>query len=157
MKSATVCRGIEPVSQARSPAVLRTSDGINLVTGFEPVLLDRGSGWQSAPRSVQPDHQLLLGLRMPTAMVRSVSLFTSTFAWANINPDPAAFDSNSDSVLGSHELVIDTKPKKDAVRSARCAGLNDPASSMVEPYSINHDVTLGSWSCAPGLPLSDSP
>ena len=57
----------------------------------------------------------------------------------------AAFDANSDGKVSSAELVIDSPAKEEAVKAKLVAlGLNNPRiEGMVQPYSINHNVTKG--------------
>jgi thiosulfate reductase cytochrome b subunit len=57
----------------------------------------------------------------------------------------SAFDANGDGSLAEHELVINSSAKEDAVKAKlKSLGLNNPRiEGLVQPYSINHNVTRG--------------
>ena len=152
---ATVCRGIEP---GQSQSLVASSVAIpptvsNLVTGYEPVLLDRenlnGSQILAPYNLITSFYWVYTDANGNKRPVRQLDLQAAFLTAGKYKSEIlTAFDSNSDGILSSTELVIDSKLKEDTVKDRLIEqGLNDPRiEGMVEPYSLNHDVTLGSWS-----------
>lgn len=152
----TACRGIETqpgstllASQA-FPASIKSV--VNLVTGFEPVLMLR--------RNVDGD-TLLAPYNLITFWFwvyddahgnpRPVRLFDLQRAWFegdHYAPQVLqAFDQDGDARLNESELKIDS-PQKQAIIAGRlqALGLRNPRIvGQIQPYSISHNVTRGEW------------
>ena len=134
------CRGVEG----------EPNQVTSLVTGYEPVLLNRNNidGEQLlAPYNLITTYFWIYedanGNQRP---VRLMDLETAFFENGNYAADiVTAFDANSDGVLTSNELVIDTSAKEEVVRNKLTSlGLSNPhIEGLVQPYSINHNVTRG--------------
>lgn len=139
-KAVETCRGVEG-----DPNTVTS-----LVTGYEPVLLNR----------TNIDGDTLL------APYNLITSFYWVYDDANGNKRPArlidleaaylennnyaadivtAFDSNTDGNLSVSELTIDSPAKEETVKAKLAAlGLKNPRmEGMVQPYSINHNVTQG--------------
>ena len=122
----------------------------SLVTGYEPVLLNRTDidGQQLlAPYNLITTYYWVYddanGNKRP---VRLLDLEAAYFESGKYASDIlSAFDVNSNGVLGSDELLIDSSAKEELVRSKLAAlGLNNPRiEGLTQPYSINHNVTRG--------------
>ena len=122
----------------------------SLVTGYEPVLLNRTNidgDTLLAPYNLITSFYWVYdddnGSKRP---VRLIDLEAAYLDNGNYASDiVAAFDANSDGKLGNTELVIDSPAKEEAVKAKLVAlGLNNPRiEGMVQPYSINHNVTQG--------------
>jgi thiosulfate reductase cytochrome b subunit len=122
----------------------------SLVTGYEPVLLNRNNidGDQLlAPYNLITTYYWVYeennGNKRP---VRLMDLEAVYFEKGSYTSDIiSAFDANSDGSLSNDELVIDSSTKEEAVKSKLAAlGLNNPRiEGLVQPYSINHNVTRG--------------
>ena len=134
------CRGIDgPRGDIRS-----------LVTGFEPVLLNRRNSDGAlllAPYNLITSfywvYRDAAGNRRPVRLADlKAAFFDNGKHAAEI---VAAFDANADGRLDHGELVIDTKVKEDVVRQRLGAlGLAEVRiEGRVQPYSINHGVTRG--------------
>ena len=122
----------------------------SLVTGYEPVLLNRIS---------MDGHQLLAPYNLITSYywvyddanghkrpVRLLDLEATYFEGDAYAVDiVSAFDANDDGTLGENELVIDSAAKEQLVESKLVAlGLGNPRiEGLTQPYSINHNVTRG--------------
>lgn len=140
--AAKTCRGIEGTP----------NDVTSLVTGYEPVLLNRINidGQQLlAPYNLITSFYWVYddsnGNKRP---VRQIDLETAYLENGAYTADiVAAFDSNGDGQLSNEELTIDTSAKEEAVRTELTAlGLNNVRiEGVVQPYSINHNVTKGEY------------
>ena len=124
-------------------------DATTLITPYEPVLLPRADvdgGARLAPFNLVSSWYWVYG-----DPARPVPLESLQAAWLDeegYRPEMlGAFDGNGDGFLTESELVIDGEGKETAVASALAAqGLVNPRIvADTEPYSINHDVTNGSW------------
>ena len=122
----------------------------SLVTGYKPVLLNRTSidGQQLlAPYNLITTYYWVYkdanGSKRP---VRVFDLETAFFENGNYAADIlSTFDSNGDGSLTRSELQIDSAEKEELVRSKLTAlGLHNVSiEGLVQPYSINHNVTRG--------------
>ena len=122
----------------------------SLVTGYKPVLLNRTNidgNTLLAPYNLITSFYWVYddanGNKRP---VRLIDLESAYLENGNYAGDiVAAFDSNSDGKLSNAELTIDSPAKEEAVKAKLLAlGLNNPRiEGMVQPYSINHNVTRG--------------
>jgi thiosulfate reductase cytochrome b subunit len=135
------CRGIEG-----------TSTVTNLVTGYQPVLMER----------TDVDGKTLL------APYNLITSFFWVYEDANGNQRPvrkadleaayltngayaadvlAAFDANNNGKLGATELELNTQEKQDLIAGKlEALGLkNVHIYGQVQPYSINHDVVSGDY------------
>ena len=136
------CRGVEG-----TPNEVTT-----LVTGYEPVLLNRTNGDGNtllAPYNLITSFYWVYddanGNKRP---VRLVDLETAYLDNGNYASDIiTAFDTNNDGKLSTAELKIDSSAKEEAVKAKLLGlGLNNPRiEGMVQPYSINHNVTRGEY------------
>ncbi|GAB4444457.1 MAG: hypothetical protein OHK0041_00740 [Anaerolineales bacterium] len=134
------CRGVEGEPN------LVTS----LVTGYEPVLLNRRNidgNLLLAPYNLITTYYWVYddanGNQRP---VRLLDLETVFFQNGSYAADiVSAFDANGDGALTNDELVINTAAKEEIVKTKLAAlGLNNPRiEGLVQPYSINHNVTRG--------------
>ncbi|MFN8413123.1 MAG: cytochrome b/b6 domain-containing protein [Anaerolineales bacterium] len=138
--AAQSCRGVEGTP----------NDVSSLVTGYKPVLLNRTNidGQELlAPYNLITTFYWVYddanGNKRPVRQFDLEAVFLSN---GNYSSDTiSTFDSNSDGILSSAELVIDTPAKEDTIRAKLLAlGLKNPRmEGMVQPYSINHNVTRG--------------
>jgi thiosulfate reductase cytochrome b subunit len=134
------CRGVEGTP----------NEITSLVTGYEPILLNRTNidgNTLLAPYNLITSFYWVYddanGNKRP---VRLIDLESAYLENGNYVGDiVAAFDSNSDGKLSNAELTIDSPAKEEAVKAKLLAlGLNNPRiEGMVQPYSINHNVTRG--------------
>ena len=147
---ATICRGIEEETNIQLAALDIPATVRNLVTGYQPVLLNRNNA---------DGDQLLAPYNLITSYfwvyedangnqrpVRLVDLEAVYFENGKYAVDiVAAFDTNSDGSLSNDELVIDSSVKEEVVKNKLVSlGLNVPhIEGLVQPYSINHNVTRG--------------
>ncbi len=153
-KPASECRGIE----MKTGSTLTASTDLvpptvsNLVTGFEPVLLDRANldGTQMlAPYNLITSYYWVYtdanGNQRPVRLIDLETVFTNDGKY--LPEILAAFDANADGALSDAELVVDSQAKEKLIEAQLLAlGLNEPhIEGLVEPYSINHDVTRGEW------------
>ncbi len=136
------CRGVQgPPGDVRS-----------LVTGFEPVLMQRTNvdgASLLAPYNlitsfywVYDDAQ---GHRRPVRLADLRAAFLD--GQRHAAPIVAAFDANRDGRVDTAELRIDS-PQKEAAVKARLAALglrNARMEGQVQPFSINHGVTRGEF------------
>jgi thiosulfate reductase cytochrome b subunit len=135
----TACRGIEG-----PPGSMNT-----LITGFEPVLIQRSEvdgAAKVAPYNLVTSWYWVSG--NPERPVRQQDLQTAFLDGGSYSPEiVAAFDANGDGALDDSELRIDT-PEKEQLVAARLAalGLENPhIVGEIQPYSINHNVATGEW------------
>ncbi|MBK7616575.1 MAG: cytochrome b/b6 domain-containing protein [Burkholderiales bacterium] len=134
------CRGMDG-----TPGDVRS-----LVSGFEPVLLQRTNvdgATRLAPYNLVTSfywvYQDAQGRKRPVRLQDLQSAYLDGGAYAA--DILAAFDANHDGAIGPEELRIDS-PQKEAAVKARLAklGLKDVhMEGQVQPYSINHNVTRG--------------
>jgi thiosulfate reductase cytochrome b subunit len=122
----------------------------SLITGYKPVLLNRtniGGQQLLAPYNLITTYYWVYedanGNKRP---VRLFDLQTAFFENGSYAPEiVSAFDANNDNSLNEAELKIDSSAKEEAVKTKFISlGLNNPRiEGLVQPYSINHDVTRG--------------
>lgn len=134
------CRGVEG----------EPNQVTSLVTGYQPVLLNRRNidgKLLLAPYNLITTYYWVYddanGNQRP---VRLLDLETVFFQNGSYAADiVAAFDANSDGVLTNDELVINNAAKEELLKSKLASlGLNNPRiEGLVQPYSINHNVTRG--------------
>lgn len=136
------CRGVEGTP----------NDITSLVTGYKPVLLNRTNvdGQQLlAPYNLITSFYWVYddanGNSRPVRLVdlEAAYLENGSYAAAIV----AAFDGNGNGQLSNDELVIDNSSKEETVKARLTAlGLNNVRmEGMVQPYSINHNVTRGEF------------
>lgn len=134
------CRGVDGTP----------GDARALVTGFDPVLLQRRNvdgGTLLAPYNLITSfywvYQDAQGRKRPVRLQDLQAAYLEGGVYA---PDiVAAFDGNRDGRIDAQELRIDS-PQKEAAVKARLAKLGLQQVHMegqVQPYSINHSVTRG--------------
>jgi thiosulfate reductase cytochrome b subunit/mono/diheme cytochrome c family protein len=124
----------------------------SLVTGYEPVLLNRNNidGEQLlAPYNLITTYFWVYedknGNNRP---VRLMDLEVAFFENGSYASDILSiFDANSDGSLSNDELVINSSAKEEIVKIRLAAlGLTNPhIEGLVQPYSINHNVTRGEY------------
>jgi thiosulfate reductase cytochrome b subunit len=139
-RPAQSCRGIDG-----APGDVRS-----LVTGFEPVLLDRrnvdGSSLLAPYNLISSFYWVYTDAKGHRRPVRLQDLQAAYLDGGAYAPDiVAAFDKDHDGVVSPVELRIDS-PAKEAAVKARLASLGLQQVHMegqVQPYSINHNVTRG--------------
>jgi thiosulfate reductase cytochrome b subunit len=122
----------------------------SLIAGYTPVLLNRTNvdGQQLlAPYNLITSYYWVYedasGNKRP---VRLFDLQTAFFENGSYAPEiVSAFDTNKDSSLNEAELKIDSSAKEEAVKTRLISlGVNNPhIEGLIQPYSINHDVTRG--------------
>ena len=139
-QAATDCRGVEGAPNALT----------SLVTGYEPVLLNRtnidGKTLLAPYNLITSFYWVYDDPSENKRPVRQIDLEAAYLDGENYTSDiVAAFDANSDGKLSASELAIDSPAKEDTVKAKLAAlGLNNPRiEGMVQPYSINHNVTKG--------------
>jgi thiosulfate reductase cytochrome b subunit len=139
----SACRGVEGDSGTLS----------DLVTGFQPVLLQRSNidgGKLLAPYNLIAVWYWVYDDVTGVRPVREADLRAAFFKGGSADGGYApevlqALDADGDGQLSQSELRID-KPEKQLVIANRLAalGLRNPRiQGEVQPYSINHDVTRG--------------
>ncbi|MFO1219695.1 MAG: cytochrome b/b6 domain-containing protein [Burkholderiaceae bacterium] len=139
-KPARSCRGVNG-----APGDVRS-----LVTGFEPVLLERAGGNGSAllaPYNLITTFYWIYddaaGRTRPVRLADLQSAYLD--GGAHAADIVAAFDANHDGVIGPDELKIDS-PAKEAAVKARLARLglkNLRMDGQVRPFGIHHNVARG--------------
>ncbi len=139
-KAVESCRGVEGTP----------NDVTSLVTGYKPVLLNRTNidgDTLLAPYNLITSFYWVYddanGNKRPVRQIDLESVFLDNGNYAS--DIVTAFDANSDGKLSADELTIDSSVKEEAVKTKLAAlGLNNPRiEGMVQPYSINHNVTRG--------------
>lgn len=122
----------------------------SLVTGYEPVLLNRRNidgNLLLAPYNLITSYYWVYDdANENQRPVRLLDLETVFFQNGSYAADiVAAFDSNGDGSLSNDELVINTSAKEELIKSKLASlGLGNPRiEGLVQPYSINHNVTRG--------------
>jgi thiosulfate reductase cytochrome b subunit len=139
-KAVDSCRGVEGTPNAVT----------SLVTGYKPVLLNRTNidGQKLlAPYNLITSFYWVYddanGNKRPVRLIdlESVYLKNGNYAADIIS----AFDANSDGKLSNDELSINSPTKEEYIKTKLVAlGLINPRiEGMVQPYSINHNVTRG--------------
>ncbi|MBI5825045.1 MAG: cytochrome b/b6 domain-containing protein [Chloroflexi bacterium] len=122
----------------------------SLVTGYEPVLLNRTNidgDTLLAPYNLITSFYWVYddanGNKRPVRLVDLEAAYLEDGKYAA--DIAAAFDSNGDGKLASNELTLDSAAKTDVVKTKLAAlGLNNlRIEGVVQPYSINHNVTRG--------------
>ncbi|MEW6403319.1 MAG: cytochrome b/b6 domain-containing protein [Chloroflexota bacterium] len=138
----STCRGVEG-----------EADSVNsLVTGFQPVLLNRtnADGTQLlAPYNLITTYYWVYddakGNQRPVRLLdlEAVYFENGTYAADVVS----AFDADGNGSLTDDELKLDTSTKEEVIQSKLAAlGLNNPRiEGIVQPYSINHNVTRGEY------------
>ena len=146
----TTCRGIEPETNIQLAALNVPLTVRNLVTGYEPVLLNRTDidGEQLlAPYNLITTYYWVYddanGNKRPVRLfdLESAYLENGKYAAGIVH----AFDTNNNGILSNEELLINSSAKEEAVKTKLVSlGLNNPRiEGLVQPYSINHSVTRG--------------
>jgi thiosulfate reductase cytochrome b subunit len=134
------CRGVDGAPD----------DVRSLVTGFEPVLLQRtnvdGSSRLAPYNLITSFYWVYQDTRRNKRPVRLLDLQAAFLDGDGYAADiVAAFDGDRDGVVGPGELRIDS-PQKEAAVKARLTKLGLQQVRMegqVQPFSINHNVTRG--------------
>ncbi len=138
----SACRGLEGTP----------NEVTSLVTGYEPVLLNRTN---SDGNTLLAPYNLITsfywvyddanGNKRPVRLVDLEAAYLDGNTYAS--DIVAAFDGNNDGKLSDAELAIDSSAKEEAVRAKLLAlGLDNPRiEGMVQPYSINHNVARGEY------------
>ncbi len=139
-KPQSVCRGVRGDPGSVS----------SLVTGYQPVLLNRtnidGANLLAPYNLITSYYWVYDDANGNKRPVRLFDLETIFFENSNYAADVVStFDANADGALSDDELVIDSSAKEDFIKSKLIAlGINNPRiEGLVQPYSINHDVTRG--------------
>ena len=134
------CRGVEG-----SP-----NSVTSLVTGYEPVLLNRtnidGKTLLAPYNLITSFYWVYDDANGNKRPVRVADLEAAYLDNGNYAADVvAAFDGNNDGKLSNSELVIGNSAQEEVVKAKLLAlGLTNPRmEGMVQPYSINHNVTRG--------------
>jgi thiosulfate reductase cytochrome b subunit len=137
----TDCRGITG-----------TSTVTGLVTGFQPVLMQRtdsdGDTLLAPYNLISAWYWLYDDPDGQSFPVRLFDLQAAYFAGGGYAPEIiAGFDADGDGQLRAAELRIDSDVKRDLVAERLAAlGLANPRiAGQVQPYSINHNVARGEW------------
>ena len=139
-KAVETCRGVEGTP----------NDVTSLITGYKPVLLNRTNidgDTLLAPYNLITSFYWVYddanGSKRPVRLIDLESAFLENGNYAS--DIITAFDTNNDGKLNTDELTIDSPAKEEAVKTKLTAlGLNNPRiEGMVQPYSINHNVTRG--------------
>jgi thiosulfate reductase cytochrome b subunit len=134
------CRGVDGAP----------GDVKSLITGFEPVLLNRTN---IDGHTVLAPYNLITsfywvyedssGHKRPVRLIDLKAAFLDGAGYAAAIV--AAFDGNHDGSIAADELVLDSKDKETAVqaRLSQLGLLNPHVEGLVQPYSINHNVARG--------------
>lgn len=136
------CRGIEGTP----------NEVTSLVTGYEPVLLNRtnidGQQLLAPYNLITSFYWVYDDANGNSRPVRQIDLEAAFLENGNYAADiVSAFDANGDGQLGNSELVIGNSEQEEAIKAKLTAlGLNNVRmEGMVQPYSINHNVTQGEY------------
>lgn len=140
--AASTCRGIEGIP----------NDVTSLVTGYKPVLLSRtnidGQRLLAPYNLITSFYWVYDDANGNTRPVRQIDLEAAYLENGSYTADIiSAFDENGDGQLSTSELTINSSAKEEAVKAKLTAlGLNNVRmEGMVQPYSINHNVTKGEY------------
>ena len=136
------CRGIEGAP----------NEVTSLVTGYEPVLLNRtnidGDTLLAPYNLITSFYWVYEDANGNTRPVRQIDLEAAFLENDKYAADiVAAFDANGDGQLSNSELVISNSTQEETVKAKLTSlGLiNVRMEGMVQPYSINHNVTRGEY------------
>ena len=139
-KPQSVCRGVEGDPKSIN----------SLVTGYQPVLLNRTNidGTQLlTPYNLITTYYWVYedanGNQRPVRLFDLEAVYFENGSYAS--EVVSAFDSNTDGLLSDNELVIDSTAKEEFIKGKLASlGVNNARiEGMVQPYSINHNVTRG--------------
>jgi len=138
-QAATACRGVGGDGDTVN----------NLVTGYQPVLMQRANidgGTALAPYNLVTSWYWVYednGNSLPVRLIDLQAAYLENGEYAS--EIVTAFDADSDGEIDDAELAIDSQVKQDAVAARLSAlGLENPhIVGLVQPYSINHNVTRG--------------
>jgi thiosulfate reductase cytochrome b subunit len=134
------CRGVEG----------EPNQVTSLVTGYEPVLLNRNNidgGQLLAPYNLITTYYWVYedanGNKRPVRLLDLESVYFENGKYAA--DIVSAFDADNDGTLSNAELKIDSSAKEEVVENKLTSlGLNNPhVEGITQPYSINHNVTRG--------------
>jgi thiosulfate reductase cytochrome b subunit len=120
-----------------------------LITGFDPVILQRieeDGSKRLAPYNLVGSWFWAHGT--PERPVRLIDLEAAYLEGDDYAPDVvAAFDGDGDGDISEGELAIDDDVKEELIRSRLAArGLENPhIAAELQPYTIAHGITAGSW------------
>jgi len=145
-------RGIEAGSVEVASLISAPVTVSNLITGYEPVLLQRdnvdGDTLLSPYNLVTSWYWVYDDAHGNTRPVRLTDLEVAWLTNGQYAPEVlSVFDANHDGTLSKAELRIDASEKESLI-AGRLAALglgNVHIAGQVQPYSINHDVTRGEW------------
>lgn len=154
-KPVNVCRGIAPAADktltaSTNPPIIPVTV-TNLVTGYEPVLLDRKNidgNLLLAPYNLITAYYWVYDDANGKRPVRLADLEAAFLQNGRYRPEIVnAFDANRNGALDADELKIDSDARQQAVAANLAAlGLRNPRiEGRVQPYSINHNVAEGQW------------
>ena len=136
------CRGVEGTP----------NDVNSLVTGYKPVLLNRtnidGQKLLAPYNLITSFYWVYDDANGNKRPVRLIDLEAAYLDSGNYAGDIVkTFDANGDGKLSASELVIDSSSKEETIKAKLAGlGLNNPRmEGMVQPYSINHNVTRGEF------------
>jgi thiosulfate reductase cytochrome b subunit len=139
-KAVETCRGVEGTPNAVT----------SLVTGYKPVLLNRtnidGQNLLAPYNLITSFYWVYDDAKENARPVRLIDLEAAYLAEGKYAADIViAFDENGDGTLNNAEMTINSPAKEELVKTKLAAlGLNNPRiEGMVQPYSINHNVTRG--------------
>lgn len=140
----------QPLRQLRGSEIAAGSVN-ELVTGFEPVLLQRqdiDGGQKLAPFNLIVSYYWVYDSPQGVRPVLLQDLNTVWLGTDGYSPEiVAAFDNDGDGQLSQGELAINTAAKQALIAGKLSTlGLSNPRiQGDVQPYSINHNVTRGEW------------
>jgi thiosulfate reductase cytochrome b subunit len=138
---------VEVASLSNAPVTVT-----NLVTGYQPVLLNRtnvdGDMLLSPYNLVTTWYWVYDDANGNTRPVRLADLEAAWLKNGGYAPEVlTTFDANRDGSLSENEQRIDSGEKESLIAGRLSAlGLGNPRiQGQVQPYSINHNVTRGAW------------
>ena len=125
---------------------------MNLVSGYEPVILQRnnsdGTNWLAPYNLIATWFWVYDDANGNTRPVRLADLKAAWFEGDRYAPEiVSALDSNNDGTLEESELVLDTAAKQTVVaKRLESLGLHNPRiEARLHPYSIGHNVAEKDW------------
>lgn len=142
---AQTCRGVEGTDPTQ-PTTLQ-----NLVTGFEPVLLQRQNidgQVLLAPYNLVSAWYWVVDGPSGALPVSQADLQAAWLDGAQYAPEVlAGLDTDNSGSLSATELRLDTSEKQVLIANRLAElGLQNPRiQGEIQPYSINHNVTRGEW------------